>query len=108
MLVEECEFYDDDVVYRFIFDIESPLPLHKALNLNEDEGCYMKGIEDYMKRISIDSDTKRKYLQLFWKGEFFLSISMGFLIIWISKCLSELVWLLRSSNLKKKVSLNLY
>ena len=78
VLVEECEFYDDDVVYRFIFDIESPLPLHKALNLNEDEGCYMKGIEDYMKRISLDSDTKRKYLQLFWKGEknifFFFSL----------------------------------
>ena len=68
VLVNECEFCDDETVYRFIFDVDSPLPLHKALNLSDDESHYTKGIEDYMKRISIDADSSRKYLQMFWKG----------------------------------------
>jgi len=67
--VKDCEFGDDETVYRFIFDVDSPLPLHKALNLSDDESHYTKGIEDYMKRLSVDADSARKYLEMFWKGE---------------------------------------
>jgi len=69
VLKNECEFYDDDTMYRFIFDISSPLSLHKALNLNDDESHYAKGIEDYMKRISLDANSGRKCLEMFWKGD---------------------------------------
>ncbi len=67
VLVGECEFEDDETVYHFIFDIPSPLPLHKALNLNDEDGI-IKGIDDYMKRINLDAETTKKYLQMFWRG----------------------------------------
>lgn len=69
VLKESCEFNDDDTVYRFVFDIDSPLPLHKALNMSEEEAHYTRGIEDYMKRVSIDADSGRKFLEVYWKGD---------------------------------------
>jgi len=67
VLVGECEFEDDETVYHFIFDIAAPLPLHKALNLNDEDGI-MKGIDDYMKRINLDAEANKKYLQMLWRG----------------------------------------
>ena len=68
VLKKTCDFRDNDTLYRFIFDVESPLPLCKALNLGAEESHYSKGIDEYMKRTVFDPDAGKQYMQMVWKG----------------------------------------
>lgn len=61
------EFYDNETVYHFIFDVDIHFPLYQALNLGANDPASFKGTERRMSRLSMQ-DVDKKFLSKFWKG----------------------------------------
>ena len=61
------EFFDDDTLYRFIFDLEWETPLHKLLHITEDDP--QKNMTESFKKMTLVDSNNKKYLSKFWNGK---------------------------------------
>lgn len=66
VLSDSVEFFDDATIYKFLFDLDHLIPLHKSLNVGEDDN---KSIDDSAKRLSIGPNLPKKCLTNLWKGQ---------------------------------------
>jgi len=65
VISDSTDFFDDETLYRFIFDIEWESPLHRLLKLSDDDKA--RSMMNAFKKFTIN-DTDKKYLSKFWKG----------------------------------------
>lgn len=71
MVSDSTDFFDDETLYRFIFDIEWESPLHRLLKLSDDDKA--RSMMNAFKKFTIN-DTDKKYLSKFWKGSDYIYI----------------------------------
>ena len=72
---DESEFFDNETVYRFVFDVDFRFPLYRVLNIGENDNA-VKVAEKSLNRLSLQ-DVNKKFLAKFWKGMNILSSTLS-------------------------------